>query len=135
MKVVVIGSVASTERVISKLSEHSINIQLVMGFEPEKTVNVSGWVNLREQARSENIPFCGYRNINAPEHIEDIRRIAPDWIFAVGFSQLVCPEILDIPKCGVIGYHPTELPRGRGRAPLAWLVLNESRAPVLSAAL
>ena len=29
---------------------------------------------------------------------------------------------LDIPKYGVVGYHPSLLPRNRGRHPIIWLL-------------
>ena len=32
-----------------------------------------------------------------------------------------------MPKLGCIGFHPTLLPKGRGRAPLAWLILKEKK--------
>ena len=49
----------------------------------------------------------------------------PDIIFAVGFSQLLKDVWLQMPKLGCIGFHPTKLPEGRGRAPLAWITLEK----------
>jgi methionyl-tRNA formyltransferase len=47
-----------------------------------------------------------------------------DVIFAVGFSQLLKEDWLTLAKHGCIGFHPTKLPMGRGRAPIAWLILE-----------
>ena len=38
----------------------------------------------------------------------------------VGWSKLIKKEILNIPKKGFIGYHPSLLPKNRGRHPLIW---------------
>ena len=45
---------------------------------------------------------------------------APDVIFCIGWSYLLKPEVLAIPPRGVVGYHPSALPRNRGRHPLIW---------------
>ena len=49
---------------------------------------------------------------------------APDLLFVTGLSQIVKPPLLNLPRIGCIGFHPTWLPKGRGRAPLGWLVLD-----------
>ena len=38
-------------------------------------------------------------------------------------SQLIDKEIIDAAKIGAIGFHPTPLPKFRGRAALVWQVL------------
>lgn len=45
---------------------------------------------------------------------------APDVIFCIGWSYLLRADILAIPPRGVVGYHPSALPRNRGRHPLIW---------------
>lgn len=49
-----------------------------------------------------------------------LREKSPDVIYCFGWSHLLTSDILKIPKLGVIGYHPSLLPRGRGRHPLIW---------------
>ena len=41
----------------------------------------------------------------------------------IGLSQLVKKEIIDAAKIGVVGLHPTPLPKMRGRAANVWQVL------------
>jgi methionyl-tRNA formyltransferase len=43
-----------------------------------------------------------------------------DIIFCMGWSYLLKAPILNLPKYGVVGYHPAELPNNRGRHPLIW---------------
>ena len=47
-----------------------------------------------------------------------LRELNPDYIIVAGWRQIIPQEILDIPKYGVIGFHPTLLPVGRGSAPI-----------------
>lgn len=48
----------------------------------------------------------------------------PELLFVIGWSQLVDTDILDIPSVAALGMHPAPLPRGRGRAPLAWSIIK-----------
>jgi methionyl-tRNA formyltransferase len=46
----------------------------------------------------------------------------------VGISQLVPAAVRDLAKLGAVGFHPTLLPEGRGRAPVAWTILLQKPA-------
>jgi len=50
----------------------------------------------------------------------------------MGWSQLLNSEIISIPKIGVIGSHPTELPKYRGRAPIPWSILKGLKTSALT---
>ena len=65
------------------------------------------------------------RDINSPETLNSIRKLDPETIFVVGWSQLVHDDFLAIVHGdGVFGMHPTLLPRHRGRAPIPWAILG-----------
>ena len=49
-----------------------------------------------------------------------ITSLSPDVIYCFGWPYLLQKAILEIPSLGVIGYHPTALPRNRGRHPVIW---------------
>jgi methionyl-tRNA formyltransferase len=44
----------------------------------------------------------------------------PDVVYCFGWAYLLRPEVLAIPRLGCIGYHPSALPRNRGRHPIIW---------------
>ena len=127
-QILVIGSVKSTAQTIKSLLLHDFNIVGVLGFEPERTNQVSGWYNLKKLALDNKIDFKDFVKVNQKECIEWAKEKRPDIIFAVGFSQLLNEDWFHIPKLGIIGFHPTSLPKGRGRAPLAWAILEERSA-------
>ena len=49
-----------------------------------------------------------------------ITSLSPDVIYCFGWPYLLRKAILGIPSLGVIGYHPTALPKNRGRHPIIW---------------
>lgn len=49
-----------------------------------------------------------------------LRGLAPDVAYCFGWSTLLRPEVLAIPRLGIVGFHPTALPANRGRHPLIW---------------
>ncbi|MFH1391996.1 MAG: formyltransferase family protein [Candidatus Diapherotrites archaeon] len=55
---------------------------------------------------------------------ELIKKLAPDLIVMCGWRQVIGKEILNIPKEGFIGFHPTLLPKGRGSAPIINSILH-----------
>ena len=59
-----------------------------------------------------------YRIKNINEEEAFIRSLKPDMIIMCGWRQIVDKKILDIPKYGVVAFHPTLLPIGRGSAPI-----------------
>lgn len=125
MKIGVIGGVSSTKILIEKLTEHGFEDVHVWGYGPLKTENVSGWCDLAVVSKTKGFQHSSFVKVVDCEH--EIKRYNPDVLFVVGLSQIIPLSILEIPKMGALGFHPTNLPKGRGRAPIAWLILNETR--------
>lgn len=125
-KVLVIGAVTSTAQIIRKLAEYNLDIVGVLGHEPKDKSKVSGWVDLSALSLSRNVDYKGFTKINDQENLLWATEKKPDIIFAVGFSQLLQEEWFSVSKLGCIGFHPTKLPLGRGRAPLAWITFEKS---------
>src|SRR5205823_13412145 len=63
-------------------------------------------------------------DVNSPATVEAVREVEPDLIFIVGWSQLVLDEFIGLAKHGVLGMHPTLLPKHRGRAAIPWAILS-----------
>jgi len=129
-KIGVIGSVGTTLTTIEALKRHKFNILGVLGFEPVNTKYISGFQDLRSFSLKNDILFRPYQDINTIENIKWMKDKKPDVIFAVGFSQILKDEWLTTPRLGCIGFHPTPLPIGRGRAPIAWTILDNLEGAV-----
>lgn len=122
MRVAVVGSVRSTEVLIRQLLKHGFNECAVWGYEPSDASLVSKWCALRAICNENGLRFEPFRKVQECE--VSLRDFAPDILFVVGLSQLVPASMLDIAWLGNVGFHPTALPKGRGRAPIAWLILE-----------
>lgn len=120
-RVVLAGSVSTTRRTLQGMLRHQINLAGILGLSAERSANVSGYARLDDLAAEAGVPYLDFENINAPEIVSAIRTWQPDLLFVVGLSQLVRDELLSVPRLACVGFHPTRLPEGRGRAPVAWL--------------
>lgn len=124
LKIVIAGSVGSSRRTLQALLRHNAHIVGVLGLALEAAKNVSGYTRLDDLLPGRAIPYMDFVNINDADIVARVREWEPDLMFVVGLSQLVRAELLSIPRLGCVGFHPTWLPEGRGRAPVAWLTLD-----------
>jgi methionyl-tRNA formyltransferase len=85
---------------------------------------MSGGIDLAETACAAQIPVKKGRNVNDPEAVAWIREKAPDVLLVVGWTQLVKPQLLEVPRTAALGFHASLLPKYRGRAPVNWAILN-----------
>ena len=63
-------------------------------------------------------------DVNSQETVASVRALEPEFVFVVGWSQLVRGPFIALAREGVFGMHPTLLPRHRGRAPVPWAILT-----------
>lgn len=99
-------------------------LDLVMTLPDDKAIRKSGRVYLDDFCAERGIPLIKSGHVNNLEVVEGVRSAAIDWLFIVGWSQIASPEVLDSPRMGVLGMHPTLLPEGRGRAAIPWAILK-----------
>ncbi|AQQ54212.1 methionyl-tRNA formyltransferase [Planococcus lenghuensis] len=123
MKTIVIGSVGSTKALIEEMIDINFSVDMIFSLDEKYSANVSGYEPIHELAFVNNIPYRKFKNINDEQHIDVIKQISPDYIFVIGLSQLVKKEIIDLASKGTIGFHPTPLPKHRGRAALVWQII------------
>ena len=118
MKILFIGSVEYSARTLEFLIKCKSNIVGICTLQSSK-IN-SDHVDLSVIAKKFRIPVKYTPNINSKESIEWISKFNPDIIFCFGWSYLIRSELLNIPSLGVLGFHPSPLPRNRGRHPIVW---------------
>ena len=80
--------------------------------------------SVAELAQRHRIPVHTPDSVNAPEWIARLRELKPDVIFSFYYRNMICQEILDIPRLGAFNMHGSLLPKYRGRVPVNWAVLN-----------
>lgn len=123
MRIVLIGSVQFSLSAFRQLCQMNANIVGVCT--KKSSIFNTDHADLSVFSAEQGIPFLYVQDINAPEVITWIEALNADIIFCFGWSQILKNQLLDIAPLGVIGFHPSELPKNRGRHPLIWsLVLG-----------
>jgi len=82
---------------------------------------------LKEAALAAGLPVRQPESYRDPAVHEEFRALTPD-LQVMAFVTLVIPKaFLDIPTLGTIQYHPSLLPRHRGRSSINWpIVMGET---------
>ena len=117
-KILFIGTVEFSYKALSTLIENKFEIVGVLS-KKESNFN-SDYYDLTPLAEDNNIPIIYRTKDNKDEIISFIKSLNPDIIYCFGWSHILTKSILSIPKYGVIGFHPAELPNNRGRHPIIW---------------
>src|SRR5437868_63155 len=75
-------------------------------------------------ARRHGIPVHTPASVNTPEWIARLRALQPEIIFSFYYRDMICQDVLDIPRLGAFNMHGSLLPRYRGRVPINWAILR-----------
>lgn len=121
MKILFIGTVEFSYKALEKLIE--LKAEIIGVCTKEKSNFNSDFADLTPLCNKNKIPFKFVEDINSTENISWIKNLNPDIIFCFGWSNLIKKELLHLAKMGVIGYHPAELPKNRGRHPIIWAMV------------
>ncbi len=123
LNICLIGCVKSSDIAFNTLLGNTkINFNLLI-CSKKSTFN-SDFVDLGEKAKKKKIEFIYEENIkdfNAQKIILDNHKI--DLVFVIGWSKIIKEPILSSYKNKIIGFHPAELPKNRGRHPIIWALV------------
>jgi methionyl-tRNA formyltransferase len=109
-------------RCLEELLRQGAEVAMIFTHEDSETENI--WFSsVRDLADKLGIPWR-MTEINEPENIALLREMAPDFIFSFYYRNMICREVLEIPKHGALNMHGSLLPRYRGRVPVNWAIIN-----------
>ena len=86
-----------------------------------------GGCSVRDAAMKNHIPYRVIKNSNAPDYIQHVRELRPDLIISYSAPQIIKPELLSVPKYGVINVHGALLPDYRGLLPSFWYLYMDEK--------
>lgn len=118
MKILFIGTVLFSKNIFDEIRKSKNTIAGVIGKRNNKFN--SDYFDITRYAKRFNINGIYTKDINSKKTISWVRKKKPDLIFCIGWNNLINKEILKIPSNGVIGYHPSDLPKNKGRHPIIW---------------
>lgn len=113
---VFLGAKESAKRVLTR---SEIDPNLVVSFAEEHYDTEDGATYEKLDDR-----WFPVESINTDRCKGRLRELDPDVIFAVSWPELLEAEVLSIPTHGCVGRHISLLPKRRGRAPVAWAILQ-----------
>ncbi len=109
---------------IEKVYEIGGKFDLLITLEDHLSTKKSGRIFLDDIAQKNDTPLLKINHINDEASINSLIDYEIDWLFLIGWSQIASSNVLNSCKKGVIGAHPTLLPRGRGRAAIPWTIIK-----------
>src|SRR5438034_2021490 len=79
---------------------------------------------VKTAAEAEDVPVLQPPRPSDPAFLERLRALAPDVGVVVAYGHILRPDLLALPRLGMINVHPSLLPELRGAAPVEWAILN-----------
>lgn len=119
------------------LLDKGLKIESLVTLTPDQAnkFNVSGFFDFSDIAKKHNIEtyYSEKFNLKGGNDIKYFMKNKFDILLISGWQRLVPAEILQTLKIGAIGEHGSSeyLPRGRGRSPINWSIINGRRRFVL----
>jgi len=101
----------------------AVQVPLVFGLPEKHRRKTVGYVNVLETVGLDGTRRAEATDPTLDDHLEMLEDELIDVLMVIGWSRLVATSVLNaVPLC--IGMHPTDLPRGRGQAPIPWTIIK-----------
>jgi methionyl-tRNA formyltransferase len=145
------------ERVLERYGEQTLMVYVVPPLYKGQTVLQAAWryfrtfglgavvglalrtvrAKLRRQSiaavsAKRGVPCAEARDVNAPEFLDELRRLGPDVIVSVSCPQIFKKPLIDLPPKGLLNVHGAILPHYRGVMPSFWMLANGERTAGVS---
>lgn len=126
-RIACLGGNLESEVALNGLLAADAEIVGIFCADPILRPRIADYAAIDEIAGAHGIPCLPITDINTPDARAFAAAIEADYLFVLGWSQIIAPEALACFDGGVIGSHPAPLPFGKGRAPVPWTVLENRR--------
>lgn len=128
MRALLIGAVEGTRVALDAIaSEPGWTLAGVATLPIELAARHSDFVDLGPAAAAANAEVFRVASGNSPDFVAWAGKLAPDFTFVIGWSQLCGSELRATLQDRLIGYHTAALPRLRGRATIPWTILLDEK--------
>jgi methionyl-tRNA formyltransferase len=113
-------------RCLAVLLAHGVRVPLVLTHEDAPGENI--WFeSVARLADAYGIPAIAPEDPSAPEVLDRVGALAPDFIFSFYYRRMLGRRLLAAARRGAFNMHGSLLPKYRGRAPVNWAVLHGER--------
>jgi len=111
---------------LTELISAGVSVRLVV-TQPDKPIGrkqVIAPTPVRQQAEKLGLSVLTCEGLSAPEVIQALKDVNPDFIIVAAFGQRLPKAVLEIPKLACLNVHPSLLPLYRGGNPVQRAVMN-----------
>jgi len=133
-KIVVVGCLTVGWELINSLLEEGLTVDWIVTITPEKAVKagVAGYIDFTDLARKYQVPvyYAEKYSLTSEADIQFFAEQNFDLLLQGGWQRLFPEHLLKTLAIGALGIHGSSdfLPKGRGRSPLNWsLIENKKR--------
>lgn len=121
MRIILIGQAAFAEKTLEKLVGRGEDVLAVFcpldapggKFDPVK-----------QRALQLGIPVHQHKTMKTPEVLDKFVSLNADLAILAFVTQIVPPPVFNAPRLGSICFHPSLLPKYRGRSAINWALIN-----------
>lgn len=127
MRTVFMGAVEGSRAALAEICAAGQVPELIVTLPPELAARHSDYADLAPLAAQYGIPVHCTARSGSAETLAALSAIEPDLVMVIGWSQLCGEDFRAIPRLGCLGFHPSALPRLRGRGVIPWTILLGER--------
>lgn len=120
IKIILIGNIINTYFLLKEILKYKNKFEIIVLT--NKNFHKSDYFDLVCFCKKKKLTYYLTKNINDNKTLNFIKKNTPDFIFCFGWSQILNNKILKQAKKFSIGYHPSMLPKNRGKHPLIWSI-------------
>lgn len=81
----------------------------------------------KKLASKKRIGMFTEEDVNSRKFKKKLKKVGPDLVVSVLFSQILKSDLINIPRKGVINIHPAYLPDYKGISPVFWALTNKEK--------
>jgi methionyl-tRNA formyltransferase len=116
-----IGQAAFAEKTLDKLVGKGEEVLAVFCFPDAPGGRIDP---VKQRALHLGIPVYQHRTLKTPEVTEQFVSLKADLAILAFVSQIIPPPVFNAPRLGSICYHPSLLPKYRGRTAINWALIR-----------
>lgn len=121
MRIILIGQAAFAEKSLDKLVSKGEEVLAV--FCPPDAPG-GKFDPVKQRALQLGIPVHQHKTMKSPEVLEKFVAMQADLAILAFVTQIVPPPVFNAPRLGSICFHPSLLPKYRGRSAINWALIS-----------
>ena len=121
MRIILIGQAAFAEKTLDKLLSKGEEVLAVFCFPDAPGGKIDP---VKQRALQLGIPVHQHKTLKTPEVTEQFVSLKADLAILAFVSQIIPPPVFNAPRFGSICYHPSLLPKYRGRTAINWALIR-----------